>query len=179
MPESWLGSNRRILWVAMLPPMFVLLTGMLIASYFAGKNSMLVSMGGLLAIGSAGIVAVFCYLSRFPRLAYDNEHLLVYLRGTRPVRVPIEVVEVFFLGQGEAGLSGDEELETANVVVRLAEAATDWHKVEVKRSMGQWCDGYITIRGTWCEPLSLEKVNHLNHQLAEVRRSLRQPKESP
>ena len=34
-------------------------------------------------------------------------------------------------------------------------------------------DGYITLRGLWCEPLSHERVNTLNHRLAAAHRAVR------
>ena len=50
------------------------------------------------------------------------------------------------------------------------DAAHEWRRSETKPSLGHWCDGYITIRGTWCEPLSIELVNRLNTRLFEVTR---------
>ncbi len=38
-----------------------------------------------------------------------------------------------------------------------------------------WCSGYITIRGTWCEPLNVPLVNRLNQRLADVTRARRPP----
>ena len=112
-----------------------------------------------------------------PRLRIEKDAVWVQL-GRRPIRVPIDLVECFFLGQGPSGLpagKGGEGLEASNVIVRLAEAATDWHQRDVNPSLGHWCEGYITLRGAWCEPISLELVNRLNHQLAETKRS-RRPK---
>jgi hypothetical protein len=34
--------------------------------------------------------------------------------------------------------------------------------------LGKWCGSYITIRGTWCERLSVELVQRLNVRLAEM-----------
>jgi hypothetical protein len=56
----------------------------------------------------------------------------------------------------------------------LAESADQWKQVPVQSSLGQWCDGYIIIRGTWCEPLSGELVNQLNERLVRVQRETRQ-----
>jgi hypothetical protein len=54
------------------------------------------------------------------------------------------------------------------LVIRIAESAADWQHVEVKPQLGSWCGGYVTVRGTWCEPLSISLVNRLNQRLAEV-----------
>ena len=56
------------------------------------------------------------------------------------------------------------------VVIRLAELPQDWADVPgIKPALGKWCGGYITIRGTWPEPLKcFHLVNGLNRRLAEV-----------
>jgi hypothetical protein len=97
--------------------------------------------------------------------------LLVNLRAGKPVAVPIDVVEAFLLGQGPAMLTNRRgDLREARVLtIRLAERAEEWANVEVKPALGKWCGGYIAIRGTWCEPLSLDLVNRLNYRLAEVK----------
>jgi hypothetical protein len=58
--------------------------------------------------------------------------------------------------------------ETSALVLRVADKASDWHRQDVKPQLGKWCEGYITIRGTWCEPLSIALVNRLNARLAEI-----------
>jgi hypothetical protein len=87
--------------------------------------------------------------------------------------VPIDVVECFWLGQapGLLPLERHKHVETAAVVIRIAERASQWHHQEVKPQLGAWCDGYITIRGTWCEPLGVPLINRLNQRLAEVTRA--------
>jgi len=57
------------------------------------------------------------------------------------------------------------------VVMRLAESAHQWQYVDVNPKLGSWCDGYVTLRGTWCEPLSLEVVIRLNRRLADAHRA--------
>ncbi|HEX4131608.1 MAG TPA: hypothetical protein VHZ24_16335 [Pirellulales bacterium] len=85
--------------------------------------------------------------------------------------VPIEVVEGFLLGQGPSYLPGKEasRSETRTLVVRLAERATEWEHVAMPPRLGSWCGHYITIRGTWCEPLSVDLVNRLNMKLHEAK----------
>jgi hypothetical protein len=84
--------------------------------------------------------------------------------------MPIEVVECFLLGQAPTMLPGksQEHAETASVVIRLNERAADWAHRDVRPALGKWCEGYITLRGTWCEPLSVPLINRLNARLAEA-----------
>src|SRR4029079_8984728 len=78
------------------------------------------------------------YASFKPRVGYDAGDLLVFLEPTRPTRVPIKIVEVMFLGQGPSELPklNGREPETQNVIIRLAEAATDWKNRSVRASIG-------------------------------------------
>jgi hypothetical protein len=39
----------------------------------------------------------------------------------------------------------------------------------VKPAFGNWSEGYVTVRGTWCEPLDSEVVRRLNRRLKEVK----------
>lgn len=124
------------------------------------------------------LIGLSAWLLFRPRLAYRDGQLLVYLRMGGPIAVPIEVVECFFLGQGPALLPPTVDVagraETATVVVRLAEAAQSWKQREVRPALGQWCEGYITIRGTWCEPINGALVKKLNERLVSAHREVRQ-----
>jgi hypothetical protein len=178
MAEVWLKSNRRALAVAAVVPSTLVLAGAFVLGIGINqeKNPFLVLMAGgcLFALGLISVVGL-CLASYIPRLAFDDGELLVYLRSLTPLRVPIEVVECFFLGQGPAHPAAPEEPvpKAANVIVRIAESATKFHAREVRADLGQWRDGYITIRGMWCEPLSHERVNALNRHLAEAHLALR------
>jgi hypothetical protein len=173
--EIWLRTNTRAIGFGMVLPGALALLGLLLLVGSPAHEPVTwvrVFGGVLLAIGLAGILALALQL-RKPRLAYADEHLLVWLRWGAPIRVPIEVVECFWLGQSPSmlPLERNKKVETSSVVVRIAERATEWHHQEVKDQLGVWCEGYITIRGTWCEPLSVKKVNQLNQRLAEVTRA--------
>lgn len=131
-------------------------------------------------VGLSGLVTgTLIAMMRMPRLAYRNGDLLVYLRSWQPDRVPIEAVECFFRGQGSSDIPVQSAIDpqTSTIVVRLAEAAVDYHHVEVKPAMGQWCGGYIVLRGTWCEPITAELMQKLNRRLVEVHRELRGQRE--
>ncbi len=124
----------------------------------------MVGVGAVLAIGLMG------QLGR-PRIAFRNGNVLFHLRSGAPVAVPVEAVEAFFLGQGPANLPnvGGKPAETVNLVARISQKAPQWAKVEVKPALGNWCEGYVTIRGTWCEPLDREVIRRLNRRLREIR----------
>ncbi len=116
---------------------------------------------------------------RIPRVAYADGTVFFYFGRAEPVEVPLATVECFFLGQGPWGQSPLGmprtlgQVQTANVIVRLAERATDWQARKTPGNLATWSDGYITIRGAWCEPISLDLVQRLNHDLAEAKRDVR------
>jgi len=122
--------------------------------------------------GVAAVVALLAYFStRGPRI-YREESQVLFRIARRPLAVPLEVVEAFFLGQGPAHLPGGlgERLETVNLVARLSQRATEWHQREADPRLGTWCGGYITVRGTCCEPLSTDVVHRLNKRLSAAKR---------
>lgn len=172
----WLHTNRRALWFGL----FVLLTLLAVAVGCASlPSSEWLQWTAAAAAAILAYASVLCiYLMRQPRLSYANEHLHVRLRPGAPIQVPIEAVECFFLGQGASllpRLFGDRDNvdETSTIVVRLAESAEPWKHFDVKPTLGLWCDGYITIRGTWCEPISNELLKRLNDNLIAAHRELR------
>lgn len=173
-PETWLRTNRRALLVALVVALLVVgagISAVAISPRFWFGNALAVVGWG--AVGGAGVFAVMLlYQMTLPRLAYHDGYLLVYLQSAQPTRVPIEIVELFFAGQGVSHLPAAEEGPTKSrtVVVRLAEAATDWHFRDVKPDWGEWREGYIIVRGTWCEPLTAEVLKSLNRRLREVHR---------
>ena len=174
MREVWLASNRRALLIAMLPAWLLLTSGLLLSVWLGMRSSGAVVTS--LAVGVACLT--FCWgiwllvVLQHPRLGYQQGELLVYLTPTRPFRVPVDLVECFFLGQGPSHLSaGKDEPTAANVIVRLAESSHPWKEVQVQAHLGKWSDGYITIRGAWCEPIDATLVKNLNHRLAEVHRA--------
>ena len=172
--ETWLSSNRRAFAVALLLP----------ALLAAGSGGVLLAVDVLpwrIIAGIAGILSLLVIiplllLARQPRLAYHDWHLLVYLGAARPFRLPVDIVEVFFLGQAPSMVSAegdpfdDQGPTTSTIVVRLAERAEQWQKRDVRPMLGHWCEGYITLRGTWCEPITEDLVRMLNHRLVEVKR---------
>ena len=72
------------------------------------------------------------------------------------------------MGQGPTYLPGERasRWETTTVVVKLADRYPEWSRVTVSSLLAHWCNHYVTIHGTWTEPLSVEVVNRLNARLA-------------
>ena len=174
MPEVWLRTNRRALLLGLLLPgaVFVAAGTGLIWSIATRQSGWVSGLFALSAATPLWMVGELLYALSRPRLAYDEGELLVFLEPAKATRVPIEIVECFFLGQGPSELPKlhGREPQTQNVVVRLAEAATDWKQRTVKPTFGQWCDGYITIRGSWCEPIAPAVLKSLNERLVEAKR---------
>ena len=121
-----------------------------------------IAAGALLAIGLTTAGFLMNQLRR-PRIAFCDGEVRFYLRGGRPIAVPVEIVEAFFAGQGPAHLPAvAKQPQTVNLVARLSQRHTEWARHEVKPALGSWCDGYVTIRGAWCEPLNGELIRKLN-----------------
>jgi len=176
--EVWLRNNRRALALGAVGPLLVAFVGLALVVLSTGDGALGRSaqiLGAVMTLfGIVSAILLMVEISR-PRLAYGDGHLLVRLRGGPPVRVPIEIVECFLLGQGPSMLKGHHDpRETSTVVVRLDERAEDWSQVDVKPALGSWCGGHITIRGTWCEPLDVDFVRRMNARLAEVQRAAKQ-----
>ena len=173
-PEVWLRTNRRALTAMMGPPALLLagsLTG-LIWSLATHQGWFISAMCGLFVLVLLWLFAGLTSAMFQPRVAYQAGELLVYLDFGKAARVPIDIVEVFFPGQGPSELPKlkGREPETQNVIIRLAESATEWKHREMKAAIGMWCEGYITIRGSWCEPITPEVLRQLNHRLVEIQR---------
>lgn len=174
MPEVWLRTNRRALLLGLILPALLSLVGVLLAALTVSQQwhwSLHIVAGGIV-VAALFLTGNILWLASQPRLAYEPDSLLVYLESREPVRVPVEVVECFFLGQGSSELPkiAGVEPETSNVIVRLAERAKDWHHRDTKPAIAHWCEGYITLRGAWCEPISGEALKDLNHRLAAAHR---------
>jgi hypothetical protein len=172
MAEVWLRSNRRILAVGLIPGLAI--CGASLALLRGTAESWIWwTAAAALVIGLLLVFVVAKQLMR-PRVGYTDGHVLFYLRAGKPIAVPVQVVEAFFLGQGPAYLPGTSEdsQETVNLVARLSQKEPQWQKIEVKAALGRWCEGYVSIRGTWCEPLSNEVIRRLNRRLSEVSRQV-------
>jgi hypothetical protein len=174
MSEVWLKTNRRALVLGLIVPGLMLLASLsgLAWSIMAGWHWVWQLPLALLSVVPLWMIGELLYAASRPRLGYEGGELLVYLEPAKATKVPIDIVEVFFLGQGPSELPkiAGREPETQNIVVRLAESAVDWKHRDVKPALGHWCESYITIRGSWCEPITPEVMKNLNRRLIEVQR---------
>lgn len=173
----WLRTNRRALLLGLIFPGAWLAAALfsMWLSVSSGQPWYFSAVCLALALPPLWMVGGLAYGLTCPRIAYEPGELLVFVEMHRATRVPIEIVECFFLGQGPSELPklAGREPETSNVVIRLAEAAADWKHRTIKPAFGLWCEGYITIRGAWCEPINRDLMQRLNRRLADVQRELK------
>lgn len=174
----WLRNNRRIAAWSLLAPGLGVAVVSAAAVFLPSSGAWWWLKVAALIAAALGLLTLLVRISllRRPRLSCDGEHLLVDTGQPKLTAVPLEVVECFLLGQGPAFLPGRKlaEAETTTVVVRLAEKAEAWKRGRIHPYIGSWCDGYIILRGTFCEPLSVDVVQRLNRLLGESHRALRQ-----
>jgi hypothetical protein len=173
MTETWLHPNRRALLFGCIPALIFGGAGvtLFIQQAHSGLPWRLVA-AAMIVVAALAIVVLLLQI-RSPRIAYRDGNVLFNLRSNTPIAVPVDVVEAFFVGQGPAHIPGDlgNKEKTMNLVARLSQRHQEWMRQEVKPALGNWCEGYVTIRGTWCEPLDQELVRRLNRRLKEVKES--------
>ena len=177
MYEVWLKSNRLPLAFGAAAAMIAGAAGAVVGTgLFGWLESGLARLAGWL-LASASLLTLIHLAKQAwrPRLACQDGELLLYLRPGAPIRVPLAIVEGFLMGQGPSFLPGKRlaRMEATTLVIRLAERADQWAKVDVEPKLASWCGHYVTIRGAWCEPLSVDLASRLNARLAEVQADLR------
>jgi len=175
MREIWLHTNRRAIALAMVLPGLAVLLGGTLLFWPIAAAPWLRWVGAALAGIALIVLLALAAQWRQPRIARRGNELLFHLRSGTPFHVPLEFVEGFLLGQGASYLRAEAQRESqvSTVVIRLADRATDYAQRDVKPALGAWCNHYVTIRGTWCEPISLALVTRLNTRLAEVQAEAR------
>lgn len=174
MKQVWLRPNRRVLLLAMVLPALVAIASIVMAILSASGSGLQITWAVVAAI-SLLLVAQLVKHYFQPRLARSGDHLLVYLKSGRPFHLPLEVVEVFFLGATDANVPGGGEAggKVSALVIRLAENTKDWRERAVKPSLGKWDESYVRIYGAWCERLCMGKVGGLNEKLRNAKREMR------
>jgi hypothetical protein len=166
--EIWLRPNRRAILFGCVVPSLMTFLGIFLAARGPLAGWTTIAGWVLIVLGAIGI-ALLVRQSFRPRIAHRGDVLLFYLRSGAPIAVPLHVVEAFFVGQGTAALPGPaRDEESANLIARVSQRHTEWAQHEVKPALGAWCGGYITIRGTWCEPLTGDVIRRINRRLKEV-----------
>lgn len=171
MCEVWLRSNRRALGFGCVPLAALAASGAWLVHGANGPLSDWLFWPGafLTMIGAGATLAMFRQMWQ-PRIAFRDGHVLFYLRAGKPFEVPSAIVEAFFVGQSPVVLTSGRPMRhrSLNLVARLSQRETDWAQREVKAALGEWRDGYVTVHGTWCEPITEGLVRGLNHRLKEV-----------
>jgi len=170
--EIWLQGNRRVYQPAIFVAVVVAVASSA-AALLANSKAVWIGVAAVAAVAAVALWAA----SRRPRMAFDGRRLLLRVRRGSPVAVPIELVEGFLLGKGPTFLSGrdDYKTETTTLVVRVAERAEEFRKIETDVRLAAWCGHYCTLRGTWTEPLSVDVVNRLNQRLYDVQQAAKNP----
>jgi hypothetical protein len=172
MRETWLRPNRRAILFGCVPPLVLTVIGACLAvGHSESEGSALRWIGYFwLAAGPALIGGLLLIQLRHPRIAFRDGMVLFYVRFGQPIAVPVEIVESFFFGQGPAHLPAmTKQPNTVNLIARLSQRHTEWASQTVRPSLGNWSDGYVTIRGTWCEPLNTDLIRRINRRLKEVK----------
>jgi len=174
MPEVWIRTNIRPFLPAAALCALIVSMGAAVAAGAPGDALpvWLRWVGGVIACAALVGLCGLGWLMRRPRLSRDDDHLLVQLQHARRERVPLAAVECFLLGSGPAYLSRyrEKDGQVSTIVVRLSPKAEELARRDVDPRLGAWCDGHITLRGTWCEPIDLDLVKRLNKRLGEVQR---------
>lgn len=180
--DIWLRNNPRAVRMLMPWPALMALFGIavLAASCFlaspeAAWRGWGCALGLLMSAVGILVLVLLERQARGPRVAYQDGKLLLFVRFGPPVQVPIELVECFLMGHAPTLLPGEQNAkqQTITLIVRISERAEEWSHVEVHHLLAAWCDSHVTIRGTWCERLSVQVVNQLNQQLAQVQQQRR------
>jgi hypothetical protein len=175
--EIWLRGNQRLLGVGLCATLLLLACCGIVFLFF--DTPLAITIFSLSGASALLVAALMFWVGRLPRIAYDSNEreVVLYLPGPTPYRVPLDIVECFFLGSGITQLPGQpsRDVQTKNIVVRLAERAEDWHRRDLTLSIGKWCEGYITIRGLFCEPFDVETVKHLNTVLHQAQQAAAKP----
>ncbi|MFI4874705.1 MAG: hypothetical protein ACIALR_05185 [Blastopirellula sp. JB062] len=106
------------------------------------------------------------------RILYEQHQLVLRFPDAPAYFVPLDAIECFFIGVAKYETPHAPLRESVAVVVRLAERAHPWKQRDVPAEYGRWCDGYVVIDGTWCEPIAEAKILELNRWLLEAKKSI-------
>jgi hypothetical protein len=173
--EIWLRTNPRPFLAALIAP-FILTAMGAVWLWWGMSNSVslwFMAAGPIFILGGFLLASALVWRSTQPVLAQKSDRLLLFMEGAEPIAIPLDVVECFFTGQGDALLKDRQgkEREASAIIVRLAESAKEWHHRDVAPQYAHWCEGYITLRGTWCEPIGPDLLRQLNKRLVESQKA--------
>ncbi len=170
-PPLVVRSNFRVGVAMLLAAVAALALGLLLL-WQAQPGWLVVPAAVLAGLGACWTWAALWYLF-LPRLELRGKELWIRLHPAHRAQIPLEHVEAFLLNQGPAMPQQqlrDKALATC-LVVRVAEKAHPWSQLRMASLLAVWCGPYITLRGTWLEPLTIDKVNRLNELLYQAKQS--------
>lgn len=169
----WLRGNWRLTMLAaiLLLPGLGLIVWAAISNVFSVPVRMVIIATAMIDMV---LGLIFAWIGSRSVIRRMDDELVIHV-GLQQVRLPISIVEVFFGGHEELPMAnhGGSVPETANIIMRVAESAKEWQRVDIPRWIGRWCDGYLTIRGLWCEPVTRPLLESLNDQLRRAKLELR------
>lgn len=170
--EIWLNGNRRPFIATVVVLLVAALVCMLVGGLLLSSFVLRLIVLGVGIVAALGAVLLSLQAMR-PRIAFAENTLHLYLDWAGKSQVPVEIVECFFLGQdGPHGCQDKSNRPiTATVVIRLADRAKPWHQGHANPQIALWEEGYITIRGSWAEPINQRVVERLNERLRQVHRA--------
>src|SRR5262245_17952695 len=107
MPEAWLRTNLRLAWSGIILAGCGSLAGALVGAGACGHVSQVWvrSIGWVIAAAGALLTATCIWQSIVPRVGYKDGRLLLNVRLGPSIRIPLNVVEGFLLGQGETSFA--------------------------------------------------------------------------
>lgn len=171
--EVWIRTNRRAAFLSMLLPLAMTVAGALL--WWCGTawwpSRVLQVIGLVVFFVSALALAALSWMMGMPRVAYRRGEVLFFMQLGSPIAVPVDAVEIFLVGKTGAhvGPTGQPH-EVQSVIARIRDRAKEFRERSVYPSFGTWQDGYVMIRGTWCEPVHPELLKRLNRRLHELHR---------
>lgn len=140
-----------------------------------------------LAIVSGAVavaLAILAWEVAQPRIQHRGVFLVVHLSPFRYERIPLNIVECFFLGsnpldaQGATTESDDPPYRVGTVVIRLAERAIEYRTGVMFSLWGVWQDSSIVLDGRWCEPLSRNLLKDLASRLVDAKHDVIESEQS-
>ena len=171
--EVWIRTNRRAAGLALLLPLLMTVAGALLWWYATvGWPSIALRVVGIIVFSLGALaLAALSWAMWMPRVAYRNGKVLFFMQLGAPIAVPVDAVEIFLVGKTGAHVGpAGEPHEVQSVIARIRDRAKEYRERSVYSSFGTWQDGYVMIRGTWCEPVCPDLLKRLNRRLHELHR---------
>ena len=180
--EDWLAANGRLVGLLRAGTgglVMVAAVAVASASQTAGNWRLGIGLLAVVIGGLAVAALVVARLAAAPRLQRCGDLLLVRVGPFSVERLPLDVVECFFLGsqpldrRGSPTAGDEPAFRVGTLVVRVAERAAKQHADEwtARGPWAVWEDGYCVIDGRWTEPLTVDVLRRINGRLSQAKRA--------